>query len=81
VHSLIVPIASLAQGTYTGDSFEVEACPAGSYGASEWAEHRASMEREWQRRGRSKAAGLLPSHRHNQSQGEGDPVTEPSQES
>ena len=54
---------SLVTGSYTGDWFEVESWPECEYGPGEWAEHRRSMEREWERRRRSKELHLLPSHR------------------
>ena len=54
---------SLVTGGYAGDWFEVESWPSGEYGPGEWAEHRRSMEREWERRRRSKELHLLPSHR------------------
>lgn len=52
---------SLVSGVYDGDWFELEAEPSGDYGKAEWAEHKLSMEREWERRRRSKELGLLPS--------------------
>jgi len=63
---------SLVQGSYTGDWFEVEAPPVGDYGKGEWGEHKKSMEREWERRRRSKELGLLPSHKEREKEGEGE---------
>jgi len=54
---------SLVQGEYTGDWFELEEWPQGEYGKEEWRQHKLSMEREWERRKRSKELGLLPSHK------------------
>jgi hypothetical protein len=44
--------------------FTAEAEPSGDYGKAEWAEHKLSMQREWERRRLSKAMGLLPSQKH-----------------
>jgi hypothetical protein len=44
--------------------FTAEAEPSGDYGKAEWAEHKLSMQREWERRRLSKALGLLPSQKH-----------------
>jgi hypothetical protein len=44
--------------------FTAEAEPIGDYGKAEWAEHKLSMQREWERRRLSKAMGLLPSQKH-----------------
>ena len=54
---------SLCQGEYTGDWFELEEWPEGQYGKEEWRQHKLSMDREWERRKRSKELGLLPSHK------------------
>jgi hypothetical protein len=37
--------------------------PKGDYGKEEWAEHKISMDLEWERRRRSKELGLLPSQK------------------
>jgi len=54
---------SLACGEYAGDWFELEPEPVGEFGRTEWAEHKLSMTREWERRKLSKQLGRLPSHR------------------
>jgi len=53
---------SLVMGEYNGDWFEVEKKPVEEFGKEEWAEHKVSMQREWERRKKSKELGLLPSH-------------------
>jgi len=53
---------SVVMGEYNGDWFEVEKSPTQEFGKDEWAEHKLSMQREWDRRRKSKELGLLPSH-------------------
>ena len=60
---LFLALNALLKGVYEGDWFEVEQWPEGDYRKEEWQEHRTSMEREWERRRRSKELGLLPSHK------------------
>jgi len=59
---VVKELVTLAAGEYTGDSFEIEDRPEGEYGKEEWALHKKSMDREWERRKKSKEKGLLPSH-------------------
>ena len=54
---------SLALGEYHGDWFELETWPVSDYGKEEWVEHKISMDREWERRKKSKELHLLPSHK------------------
>ena len=65
---------SLVAGQYSGDTFELEKEPQVEYGKEEWAEHKLSMAREWERRRLSKQRGLLPSHqeRNRREEGEGE---------
>lgn len=59
---VVKELVTLAAGQYTGDLFEIEDIPEGEYGKQEWALHKKSMDREWERRKKSKEQGLLPSH-------------------
>ncbi|XP_023326114.1 uncharacterized protein LOC111699626 isoform X2 [Eurytemora carolleeae] len=59
--TVINELVTLAAGQYKGDSFEIENIPEGEYGKEEWALHKKSMDREWERRKKSKELGLLPS--------------------
>jgi len=60
--TLVKELVTLASGQYTGEDFEIEDIPEGDYGKAEWALHKKSMDREWERRKKSKEQGLLPSH-------------------
>jgi len=54
---------TLVSGEYTGDWFELEREPVNEYRSEEWNEHKISMNREWERRKKSKELGMLPSHK------------------
>lgn len=54
---------ALALGEYQGDWFELETWPTTSFGKEELLEHKKSMDREWERRKKSKELHLLPSHK------------------
>jgi len=62
--SVVKELVTLASGNYSGEHFEIEDVPKGNYGKAEWALHKKSMEREWERRKKSKELGLLPSHQY-----------------
>ena len=63
---------SLVAGEYSGDTFELEKEPQVEFGKEEWAEHKMSMTREWERRRLSKQRGLLPSHQERNRREEGE---------
>jgi len=63
-HPVVKELVTLATGSYSGQHFELEDVPTGQYGKTEWALHKKSMDREWERRRRSKEQGLLPSHQY-----------------
>ena len=63
---------SLVAGQYSGNTFELEKEPQVEFGAEEWAEHKLSMAREWERRRLSKQRGLLPSHQERNRRQEGE---------
>jgi len=62
-NTVVKELVTLAAGQYTGDYFEIEDVPVGEYGKEEWTLHKRSMDREWERRKKSKELGLLPSHK------------------
>lgn len=59
--TVVKELVTLAAGSYEGDDFEIEDVPTGEYGKQEWALHKRSMDREWERRKKCKEKGLLPS--------------------
>jgi len=62
--AVVKELVTLAAGQYNGEDFEIEDVPKGEYGLEEWALHKRSMDREWERRKKSKEKGLLPSHQY-----------------
>jgi len=61
-HPVVRDRVTLVSGEYRGDWFELEKEPENEYRQEEWSEHKMSMNREWERRKRSKELGMLPSH-------------------
>jgi len=66
-------LVTLAAGQYSGQQFEIEEVPEGEFGKAEWALHKKSMDREWERRKKSKELGLLPSHKFDKALNDGRP--------
>ena len=65
-------MVSLVAGEFNGDWFELEKAPleGEEYSRECWREHKMSMEREWERRRKSRELGMLPSHRERGKEGD-----------
>jgi len=61
--AVVRELVTLAAGQYDGSFFDIEDTPEGEYGKEEWAIHKYSMEREWERRRLSREKGLVPSQK------------------